>query len=398
VSGLALGPIVGGFIVEHWSWQWIFLINVPIGMAAFVLTALVVRESRDPQGDTAVDIPGTVTVSLAIGLLTYGLIEAGEAGWTSGVIVSSLLGSLAAFAFFIAIEQRVRRPMVPLALFRPRMFTGANLTVLVVSFLISGIAFTGTMYFQNLHDYSPVKTGLTMLPMVAVMMGMSPIVGGLVGRVPIRTLILIGLLITGSGALLYLRTVVSASYLDVLPAMLAIGRGSSFLFAPMKTGVMNSVPASQIGVGSAVNGAVRETGFAFGIAVLGALANRAYHHTFRESSDVQALREMDNPAIVPVLDAVRSGLNFAGNSVYSLGEGAQIPAPVMGSVRDVSSEAFNDGMHFAFVITGMVTIVAALGTWLLIGPDQPSPHPAGADTTNASTSAGDGVAPAPVAE
>jgi EmrB/QacA subfamily drug resistance transporter len=399
VSGLALGPIVGGFIVEHWTWHWIFLINVPIGAAAFALTLLMVRESRDPSGDTTVDIPGTVAVSAAVGLLTWGLIKAGEEGWTSSMVVGSLVASAAAFAIFIAIEQRVARPMVPLGLFRSRMFTGANVTALIVAFLISGLAFTGTMYFQNVHDYSPIESGMTMLPMVAVMMIMSPITGGLVGRVQIRTLILIGLLISGTGALFWLRASVDASYWTVLPAMMLVGLGNSFLFAPMTTGVMNSVPAAQVGVGSAVNGAVRETGFAFGVAVLGAIANQTYHDSFAKSGEVASLREQNGGALAPVVDLVGNSINYAGNWIRSIEQFQALPAPAKDVLDAVSSQAYVDGMHAAFIITGLLTVVAAFGTWVLIGPDLPAPQTAPAhEPERAHEASPSGLATGPVGE
>jgi hypothetical protein len=215
-----------------------------------------------------------------------------------------------------------------------------------------------------------------MLPMVAVMMVMSPITGSLVGRVQIRTLIMIGLLISGSGALLWLRSSVDATYLTVLPAMLMVGLGNAFLFAPMTTGVMNSVPAAQVGLGSAVNGAVRETGFAFGVAVLGAIANQTYHDSFRRSDDVQALREQGGGAMAPVTDTVGDSINFAGNWVRSIDAFEALPAPVLDTIDRVSSQAFVDGMHAAFIITGALTVVAALATWVLIGPDTPTHQPA----------------------
>ncbi len=398
VSGLALGPIVGGFIVENWAWHWIFLINVPIGAAAFVLTLLVVRESRDYSGDTSIDIPGTVAVSLAVGLLTWGLIKAGEVGWESSQVVGSLLASLVMFAIFIAIEQRVRRPMVPLGLFRSRMFTGANITALAVAFLISGLAFTSTMYFQNIHDYSPIKTGLTMLPMVAVMMVLSPFVGSLVGRVEIRNLIAIGLLISGSGALMWLRASTDATYLTVLPAMMLVGAGNSFLFAPMTTGVMNSVPESQVGVGSAVNGAVRETGFAFGVAVLGALANRTYRNSYTGNDQIESLREQGDGALAPVVHVVGDGINFAGNWVRSVDAFAAVPDQAISVIDRASSQAFIDGMHFAFTVTGVMTVIAALGTWLLIGPDTPTAHTVPTEETERESAPAPSIAASPVGE
>jgi hypothetical protein len=289
--------------------------------------------------------------------------------------------------------------MVPLGLFRSRMFTGANVTALIVAFLISGLAFTGTMYFQNVHDYTPIESGMTMLPMVAVMMIMSPITGGLVGRVQIRTLILIGLLISGTGALFWLRASVDASYWTVLPAMMLVGLGNSFLFAPMTTGVMNSVPAAQVGVGSAVNGAVRETGFAFGVAVLGAIANQTYHDSFAKSGEVASLREQNGGALAPVVDLVGNSINYAGNWIRSIEQFQALPAPAKDVLDAVSSQAYVDGMHAAFIITGLLTVVAAFGTWVLIGPDLPAPQTAPAhEPERAHEASPSGLATGPVGE
>ncbi len=398
MSGLALGPIVGGFIVEHWSWQWIFLINVPIGLAAFIFTVAVVRESRDTSGDVTIDVPGTVTVSLAVGLLTWGLIKAGEEGWGSTEVALSLLASLVAFAAFVAIEQRVRKPMVPLGLFKSRMFTGANITALVTAFLISGLAFTGTMYFQNIHDYSPIKAGVTMLPMVAVMMGLAPIAGSLVGRVQIRNLILFGLLLASIGAFMYRRADVDATFLDILPGMLLVGAGMSFLFGPMTTGVINSVPATQVGVGSAVNGAIRETGFAFGVAVLGALANQKYHDYFEHDPQVESLAQQNDGALAPVLEVVGDGINFAGNWVKSVDAFASLPPAVLDTIDEVSSRGYIEGMDYAFLITGTIGVFAAIGTWFLIGPDQPAEAAATSEQTQPDLAPDAGLAVGPVGE
>ncbi|MBA3379728.1 MAG: DHA2 family efflux MFS transporter permease subunit, partial [Chloroflexia bacterium] len=208
VSGLAFGPIVGGFIVEYFAWQWIFLINVPIGIVAFLITSAVVSESRDESGDVATDIPGTILVTAAIASLTFALIEAGERGWGDSLIVAGFALSAVLFAAFIYVEQRTEKPMVPLRFFKSSTFTGANLDSFAISFFISGIAFSMTLYWQNVHGFSAIRTGLTMLPMVITMMVFSPISGALVNRIGTRNLITVGMLITGASAFMYLRTAV----------------------------------------------------------------------------------------------------------------------------------------------------------------------------------------------
>ncbi|HYJ12206.1 MAG TPA: MFS transporter [Thermomicrobiales bacterium] len=369
VSGLAFGPIVGGVIVEYFAWQWIFLINVPIGIVAFLVTSAVVRESRDESGDVATDIPGTVTITVAIAALTWSLIEAGERGWGDSMIVAGFVISALFFAAFIFIEQRTERPMVPLWFFKSTTFTGANIDSFAVSFFISGIAFSMTMYWQNIHGFSAIKTGMTMLPMVITMMALSPISGVLINRIGTSRLITVGMLITGGAAFLYLRTGVDATFLEVVPAMVVMGFGMALIFAPVTTAVLNSVPADKSGIASAVNGAVRETGFAFGVALLGTIMNRTYQAEFEESPEIQALRDPANAAsqaLQPVLDLIGEGINYAGQVVQNQELFPGIPTDIADTIARVSAEAFVAGMHRSFIITGIAIIAMGILSFFLI--------------------------------
>ena len=369
VSGLALGPIVGGFIVEYFAWQWIFLINVPIGIMAFLVTSAVVRETRDESGTVATDIPGTITVTGAIAALTWALIEAGERGWSDSLIVAGLAISAVLFVAFILIEQRTAKPMVPLRFFRSSTFTGANIVAFFVSFLISGVAFSMTLYQQNIHDFSPVRTGMAMLPLVATMMIFAPISGSLVTRIGSSKLIALGMLITGSSAFLFLRTGVNASYMDIVPAMVTMGFGNALIFAPMTTAVLNSVESDKSGVASAVNGAVRETGFAFGVALLGSIMNQTYRASFDRAPEIEPLRDTSNAALgplQPVLNAIGEGTNYAGRVIENPLLFPGVPAEIAASIREASSRAFVEGMDRAFIISGVAIIVAAAVALYLI--------------------------------
>lgn len=373
VSGLAFGPIVGGLIVEYFAWQWIFLINVPIGIAAFLVTSAVVKESHDESGEVATDIPGTILVTGAIAALTWSLIEAGERGWGDSLIVGGFIASIAMFIGFVLVEQRTEKPMVPLGFFKSSTFTGANLDSFAISFFISGIAFSLTLYWQNVHDYSPVKTGLTMLPMVITMMAFSPISGLLINRIGTSRLITVGMLITGSSAFLFLRTGADATFLDVVPAMVVMGFGNSLIFAPMTTAVLNSVPSDKSGIASAVNGAVRETGFAFGVALLGTIMNRTYQSNFNSSSEIEAMRDPANTAmgpLQPVLDKIGEGINYAGRVIENPDAFPGIPAEITSVIASVSSDAFTAGMHRSFIITGIALLVVAVASFFMIRDDQ----------------------------
>jgi EmrB/QacA subfamily drug resistance transporter len=366
VSGLALGPVVGGLIVEYLSWEWVFLINIPIGIVAFFVTSSVVRESRDETGQTATDIPGTLLITAAIAALTYGLIEAGNRGWGDSLIVSSLVAAVALGIGFVAVEARVERPMVPLRFFRSRNFTGANIDAFMISFLIAGIAFFMTLYQQNVRGYSPVRAGLAMLPMVLVMMVTSPMSAPIAKRLGTRLVISFGMLVTAVGQLLMLRADTDATYWDILPGFVVIGFGMSFIWAPMTTAMLNSVDSSRSGIASAINGALREIGTAFGIALLGTLGNRAYQREFNTSAEIDALRaDTGNAAVQQALGIVREGPALAGHVIESFPFASQL-GPALEPLRRATSDAFVYGMERSFVVSSVALIGASVVSYFLI--------------------------------
>src|SRR5680860_224038 len=239
VSSVALGPIVGGAVVEYASWEWIFLINVPIGIVALLVSLAVVQESRDESGTVATDIPGTVLITAFIASLTWGLIEAGSRGWSDSLILLSFALAAVLLPVFIYVEKHTERPMIPLEFFRSRTFTGANIDSFAIAFLITGVSFFLTLYQQNVHGFSAIKTGLALLPMVLIMMVFSPISGSMVDKIGPRRLLTFGMIVTGIGTLLMLMTGVDASYYRLLPSFLVMGFGMSFIWAPMTTAVLN---------------------------------------------------------------------------------------------------------------------------------------------------------------
>jgi EmrB/QacA subfamily drug resistance transporter len=369
VSAIALGPVVGGLVVEYASWHWVFLINIPIGIAAWLVTSAVVRESRDESGEVATDIPGTLLITGAIGALTYGLIEAGNRGWGDSLIVTMLGLAVVLGLGFIYVESKTAKPMVPLRFFKSGNFTGANIDSFMISFMIAGIAFFMTLYQQNVHGFSPVKTGLALLPMVITMMVLSPIGGAMINRVGPRKLISFGMVVTGIGGLLMTRSGVHASYLDIVPGFVVMGFGMSFIWAPMTTAMLNSVDSSKSGVASAVNGAIREIGTAFSIALLGTIATRRYQEVFQGSSEIRSLRQdSGNTFLQQMLDTIGSGAGLGGNFIRSLPGYEQLGVAV-GTIEEQSGIAFVSGMERAFIIGSVALIVASVVSYFLISDE-----------------------------
>lgn len=376
VSGLALGPVVGGLLVQYASWHWIFLVNVPIGIVAFLVSSAVVTESRDTSGTVATDVPGTLLVTGAIASLTWALIEAGNRGWSDSLIVGALGAAAVLLVAFVAVELRTERPMVPMRFFRSSTFTGANVVAFAISFLIAGIAFYGTLYLQNVHGFSPVRSGMALLPMVAVMMICSPISGIMVSRIGASKLLSAGLVVAGIGTLLFMRADVHGSYIDLVPSYLVMGLGMSLIFAPMTTAVLNSVERGKSGVASAVNGAIREVGNAFGVALLGTIMNRAYQDYFSTDGQVRALRESpEGGPLRPVLDVLGAGMSYGGRVIQDQTLFPGVPADVSGMLREVSSNAFMVGMDRAIVVSVAAVMVAAVLSWKLISDEVVAAHP-----------------------
>jgi EmrB/QacA subfamily drug resistance transporter len=369
MSGIAIGPIIGGIIIDVWSWHWIFLINVPIGIITIIGAQIVLEETKDRSGHAATDIPGTITVTAAIASLTWGLIEAGERGWSDPWIAGSLTASAVLLAIFVMIETRTENPMVPMRFFRSRNFTGANLVAVATSFLISGLAFALTMYYQNVHGFSAIRTGFTMLPSVIPMVIIGAASGALVTKLGARHMITAGMIIAAIGIYLLSRVGVSTPFLNLVPALVIFGTGNGLVFAPMMTTLMNSVETDKAGVASAVNGAIRETGFAFGIALLGTIMNQRYRSELGSSAEFNALRDTSNPQLAPlkpVLDLIERGVNFGGRVIQNTDIFPGLPEAVTEPIRMASSRAFVAGMEQAFVISSTATVIAAGVAWMLI--------------------------------
>lgn len=371
VSGLALGPIVGGFLVEYASWHWVFIINIPIGILAFFVTSAVVKESRDTSGTVAMDIPGTALITAGIASLTWGLIEAGNRGWGDTWIVTSLIAAAVFAVAFVVVESRTEKPMVPLRFFKSTTFTGTNIDAFMISFLLAGVSFFFTLFLQNVHGYSPVRSGLSLLPLVFAMMILSPISGAAVNRIGSRRLISAGMLVTGIGNLLMLLSGVDTSYYILVPSLIVMGLGMSLIFAPMTTAMLNSVDNEKSGVASAVNGAIREIGTATGIALLGTVMNRVYQTHFNASDQVQALRAAPGGTEGPlahVINMFGSGAAMAGHVIDDMLPAAQKAqlGDVVDQIRLASSHAFVAGMDRAVIVASAAIFVAAVVSFFLV--------------------------------
>lgn len=269
-ASFAIGPAVGGALVSGLGWRWIFLINIPLGLACLAITRARVVESRDRLA-RGIDVPGLLTLTGGLFLLVFGLLRGNEDGWGSAGIIASLTGAAALLTAFVAIEARVRAPMLPLKLFRSGSFTGAQLAAFAISASFFAVFLYMTLYLQQVLGLSALEAGLVYLPATTVNFFVAGATASLGERVSSRAMITVGLTLIAVGMGLMTLAEVGSSWTIMLPGSLVAMVGVG-LFNPSVTAVaLGSVPERQSGLAAGVNDTFRQAGIAVGVAALGAL-------------------------------------------------------------------------------------------------------------------------------
>jgi len=270
-TALAIGPLVGGVLVEQVGWSSIFYVNVPIGVVAIIASYLLIDESKDTSPGQRLDPLGLATSALGLFALTYGLIEADANGWTSPRIVGAFVVAAVALAAFLLLESRQRAPMLDLNLFRNSTFAGANVVILMVTLGLFGVLFFLSLYLQNILGYSPARAGAAFLPMTVLIVLTAPIAGRISDRRGSRWLLTLGMTLVAVQFVYLSRVGVHEAYLSLVPAMVLGGIGMACVMSPGTAAAMSSVPIDKSGVGSAVVNTSRQVGGSIGIALMGAI-------------------------------------------------------------------------------------------------------------------------------
>jgi EmrB/QacA subfamily drug resistance transporter len=269
IGGIAVasGPLVGGAVIEGISWQWIFWLNVPVGLLLVPLAIARLRESHGP--DKALDLPGLALASGGLLGLVWGLVNGNGDGWASTSIVASLSAGVALLIAFVMWELRTREPMLPMRFFRNRGFSAANAASLAMSFGMFGSIFLLTQFFQTAQGYSPLEAGLRVLPWTAMPMVVAPIAGALSDKIGSRPILAVGLALQAIG-LAWIAAVSTATvgYASLVGPFILSGIGMGMFFAPMANVILSAVKPVEEGKASGANNAVREVGGVFGVAVL----------------------------------------------------------------------------------------------------------------------------------
>ena len=328
--GIPLGPLLGGYLLEHFHWSSIFYVNVPIVLAALALGLWLLPTSRDP-GAPRVDVPGAVLSMAGLSALIYGIIEAPLHGWTAGATLAALGAGLAFLAAFGWWETRTREPMLDMRFFRNPRFSAANASITLVFFAMFGSLLSLTQYLQFILGYTPFEAGIRMLPMALGLLVGGPLSARLDERLGSKVVVTAGLVVVATGLLMLSRLDTESGYIGVVGALFVMATGMGLSMAPSTESVMGSIPRSKAGVGSAMNDTTRQVGGALGVAIIGSIMSSAYRSDI--TSATAGLPAEAATAATDSLGAalhIAAGLGAGGDALATAARTAFVNAMEMG--------------------------------------------------------------------
>ena len=358
--GVAIGPISGGFLMEHFAWGSIFLINLPVVAASLLGAHVLVPDSRDPASPR-IDLAGTGLSIAGLSAVVWALIEAPERGWGSPAIVAAFAGGVAVLAAFVAWERHTDHPMLDVSVFRNLRFSAASLSITFVFFALMGVMFLLTAYLQSVLGYSALQAGVKMLPIAVGMVLASKVAVGLTRRLGTKVSVALGL-VHVAGALGMVATFTTGTGgLQIVLALGLLGIGMGLAMSPATEAIMGSLPRAKAGVGSAMNDVVREIGGTLGVAVLGSVLSSGYGSG------------MDGAAAALPPGAAEA----AGDSVGAAHEvGAQLGGGAGASLVDAANAAFVDALATTATLAAAAAMIGALIALAFLPSRAAAPAPA----------------------
>jgi EmrB/QacA subfamily drug resistance transporter len=359
----AIGPVLGGWLVQHLSWRWVFFINLPIAVAVIAISFLFVPESCGESSKRKLDIPGAFLITLGLGLLVFGMIEAPSRGWTNPETWGTAAAGVVAIGFFLWCEARTDTPLLPLQLFQSRNFSGANLLTLLLYAALGALLFFLPYNLIQVQGYTPTQAGAANLPLILILFFLSRWAGGLVARYGAKLPLVIGPIIAACGFLLFAKPGIGGTYWSTyFPAMIVLGLGMSGVVAPLTTTVMDSVSERQAGVASGVNNAVSRVASLLSIAVLGMVAFHVFNTQLAQKLDISNLS-------APVKNAVLEQRNRLTQIEPPKGLDADQEQVLKRSIDG----SFLSGFRWVMIISGGLALLSAFSAWSMIQGKPPKP-------------------------
>jgi EmrB/QacA subfamily drug resistance transporter len=371
---VASGPIIGGLLVEHVSWESIFLLNLPLGLLAAVVAVAWVKESKDEEHSGSFDIPGVLLLSGGLFMIVWALIKAQEKGWGSAYVLLFGLAGLLVLVGFVLREHRAEDPLLPLDIFRERSVWAGTVLVIVGFFALFGVLFFIGLYLQNTHGYSPVQTGVRMLPLTAMFVVSAPLGGFLTERFGPRPPLVAGMLLLVVAFLGLSRLQVDTSYGGQWPFFLIIGISFGLIIVSTTQAIVGNVPVERGGIAGGLQSTANQLGGVLGTAVFGSIIASSVGSRLGEE-----LADRDVPAAVSGIvsksgEVVAQGVSPTDvarapvelQQAITEASGGTLAPNVAQAVTDASHAAFISGLHTAmYVGVGLAVVAAALG--MLIG-------------------------------
>ena len=348
--GIAIGPVSGGWLVEHADWSWIFLVNLPFVVAALPLVRALVPESSDPAAPP-LDLPGFALSTVGLTTLVWAIIEAPDRGWTDPAVLASFAAAVLALGAFAGWQLRSAHPMLDVRLFRNARFSASSLAISLAFFALFGMMFFITQYLQLILGFSAFEAGLRTLPVAGGLVAAGPLSAKLAERLGTKVVVAAGLLTVGSSLALLGFADAGSGYGLVAASLAVLGMGMGMAMAPATDAIMGSLPLEKASVGSAVNDATRITGGALGVAILGSVLASGYRGGMED-----AVAGMPAPAADAARESLAGGLAVAAQAGGETGQ----------RVLTAAQDAFLSGMHTAAIVAALVALAGSVIALVLL--------------------------------
>jgi EmrB/QacA subfamily drug resistance transporter len=361
--GVAIGPITGGWLLEHFYWGSIFLLNIPVVVVALVATAVLVPNSRDAHAP-GLDVVGTVLSVTMLFSLLYAIIEGPSRGWTDPVIVGAFVVGGVLLTAFTLWELHSDHPILDITFFKNPRFSAASIAITLVFFAMFGSLFFLSQYLQFVLGYDPLQAGVRLLPIAAALAIAAPLSPLLVSRLGTKIVVTAGLVLVAGGMLLFSRSSVTSGYGLVAIVLVVIGVGMAIAMAPATDSIMGSLPLEKAGIGSAVNDTTREVGGALGVAILGSITASSYRSSVTASPVYAAALKQSPPAAAALKDSIGSATALA----------TQLPADAAKVVTATANAAFVHALDHTVVVGAIIALIGAAVAAIFL-PARPEADP-----------------------